>query len=417
MAQSSRIKVDLVVTNLAQLVTVDPGRGEGPLGILTNSALAAAGGKIVWIGPESQVTKKVVLDPGGEELDGSGRVLLPGLVDCHTHMVFAGSRQHEFEMRAGGATYQQIAAGGGGISSTMRMTRAAEFDELLDSCLARLTRALSFGITTVEIKSGYGLSVERELTLLKVIRAAAQAHPVGVVPTFLGAHVVPPELRATRETYVRQIIDEMLPVVSAEGLAEFCDVFCEEGAFTVEESRRILTAAKEHGLKLRLHAEQLSQGGGAQLAAELGAISADHLEYATDEAILAMKAAGTVAVLLPGAAFYLGQEFPNARRFLDVGVDVALATDFNPGSSPTWNPLLMGTMAVTRMKMLPHEAITALTLGGAKALARQDQMGSITPGKQADLTLFDVGDWRELLYYFGGNPCSVVVKGGVLVHP
>lgn len=410
------ITADLWVRRIGELLTM-AGDGRGDLGTLKDAAVAVRDGQVVWVGPDAELERHVRLDQAGEGIDAGGKVVTPGLIDCHTHLVFAGSRVNEMELRARGATYLEIAAQGGGISATVRQTRAASFDELLDTTLRRLSRSLEQGVTTVEIKSGYGLDLETELKILRVAQMAGFSHPVDVVPTFLGAHTIPPEHRADREVYIDAILKEMLPQVAEEGLARFCDVFCEAGAFSLEESRRILTAAKDHGLDVRIHAEQLSRSGGASLAAELGAASADHLEYATDEDLRAMAAAGTVAVLLPGAAFFLGQAFPSARRFLDHGVEVALSTDFNPGSSPTQSILLMGTFGVTRMGLTPAEALRALTVGAARALRIDDRVGRLLPGYAADLVLWDVVDPRALLYNFGENPCVMVLKGGAVAHP
>lgn len=417
-----RLAATLVLENIGELLTLEPGKGdtgssEPLLGSLKHAAVAMEGERIVWVGPMSDLSQAVALTDDVERMDVGGRLVTPGLIDAHTHLVFAGGREPEFEMRVKGATYQEIAAAGGGIARTMRATRDASFDDLLDTSLKHLGSMLSQGVTTVEIKSGYGLDVASELKLLEVIQTLGLSQPLSVVPTFLGAHVIPLEHRPHRERYIDMILQEMLPEVQARGLAEFCDIFVEQGAYTIEEARRILTAAAARGLKLKVHAEQLSHTGAARLATELGAVSAEHLEYVNADDLKAMRDAGTVAVLLPGAAFFLGQEFPDARRFLDAGVTVAVATDFNPGSSPTANLTLVGTMAAVRMHMPPAQVLHALTVGAAAALSRSDEIGRIVPGMQGDLAIFDVQDYRTLFYRFGANHCVSVIKAGEVVYP
>lgn len=408
---------DQWIRNIGEVVTLNPEGGEGPLGILRGGAIALLEGRIVWVGLDGELEGETSLTPDGDVIDVQGRALIPGLVDSHTHLIFAGSREGEFEMRSRGESYQSIAAAGGGILSTMAHVRRASVDELLDLTLRRLSQSLAFGITTLEVKSGYGLSVEDELKMLEVARLADFSHPVDLAPTFLGAHALPPEYRGRKEDYVDLVIHEMLPKVAESGLAETCDVFCEDGAFSIEQSRRILTAAKDLGLGVRLHAEQLSRQGAAVLGAELGALSADHLEYITPEDLDIMAEGGVVAGLLPGAAFFLGQPFPSGREMIDRGVEVAIATDFNPGSSPTQNLPLMGTMAITRMGMTPPEALRAMTLGGAKSLGREKDIGSIEVGKRGDFAILNTSDYRSLFYSFGVNQVAMVIKDGDLVEP
>lgn len=418
-----RREATLTLERIGCLLTMDPALGAGPLGELRDAAIAMDGDQIVWVGPQSQLASAVVLEDdsdelaGPERLDIGDRLVTPGWIDCHTHLLFAGGREHELDLRIRGASYQEIAAAGGGIAYSMRQTRAASFDDLLDSGLHTLSQMLQLGITTCEVKSGYGLDLESELKLLEVAQTLEQSQPISIVSTFLGAHTIPPEHRANRSVYVDQVVNEMLPEVANRGLADFCDIFIESGAFTVEEGRRILTEARALGFKLKIHAEQLSHTGAAQLAAELGATSAEHLEYATDEDLRALRDAGVVAVLLPGAAFFIGQEFPDARRFLDAGVRVAVSTDFNPGTSPSFNLPLMGTIAGVRMKMPPPEILRAVTVNAAAAVGRAESIGQVRPGMKGDLAVFSVQDFRTLFYRFGANHCSMVIKDGQLAWP
>ena len=411
------MRIDRLLTHAGELISLNPEVGEGPLGILRDAAVAIRNGRIAWLGSSADASHCLDIDEATEIIDLNGRVLTPGLIDCHTHLVFGGGREHEFELRVAGATYEEIAASGGGILSTMQATREADVDELYDSALHRLGVFLSHGVTTCEIKSGYGLDLPSELKMLEVIRMLKDSQPMTIVSTFLGAHALPPEYRDKRETYVECIIDDMLPKVAERELADFCDVFCESGAFSVDESRRILARARELGMKIRIHADQLSASGGARLAAELGASSADHLEHATPDALKAMADAGTVAVLLPGAAFYLGQPFPSLQPFREAGVLLALSTDFNPGSSPSMNLPLMGSIAAVRMGMSCAEAMRAMTLNAAHALGLEHTLGSVQPGKNADLAVFNVRDHRTIFYNYGMNHCTMVFKDGELIHP
>jgi imidazolonepropionase len=399
----------LVIRNVTQLVHFSP-RG---LEMIANGALITRAGRIDWVGPTAQI-------PGvpseAEVIDASGRVIVPGFVDSHTHLVFAGSREDEFEQRLRGLSYQAIAAQGGGINATVRRVRDASKDELKAMARRRLDRLLSFGITTVEVKSGYGLSLADEIKCLEVIAELNAEGPLELVPTFLGAHAVPPEFRSDREGYLRLLTEEMLPEVARRKLAEFCDVFCEAGVFSLAESERILQRAAELGLRLKLHADELTPLGGAELAARVGAVSADHLLCISDAGIEALAEAGTVATLLPGTAFFLGVEYAPARRLIDHGVTVALASDCNPGTCPTENLPLVGTMACVQMGMLPAEALTALTLNAAAAVGRADRLGSLEVGKQADLVILDVPDYRHLFYHFGVSHVWRVIKRGRVVY-
>jgi len=384
------------------------------LGIMNDGALLARDGVIVAVGLSSDVIAQA--SPEATRVDASGSVVMPGFVDAHTHPVFAGTREDEYEMRAAGLTYQQIAAQGGGIRSTVRKTRAASEHDLFEMALPRVNWLLEHGTTTIEAKSGYGLTIEDEIKILRVIRKLNDETPLELIPTFLGAHEVPDEYRADREGYVRLLIEEMLPLVAAEGLARYCDVFCESHVFSADESRAVLSRAKELGLGSRLHAEQLSLSGGATLAAELGAASADHLEWIDADGIIALRQRGIVAVLLPGAVFNLGlTRYAPAREMIEEGVAVALATDFNPGSSPTPSMQMILSIACTQMRMTPAEAVTAATINAAHSLGSEGRIGSLEPGKQADVVVFDCSDYRQIPYFYGINHALVVIKSGRVV--
>src|ERR1051326_7406230 len=413
----------IAIVNCAQIVTLaGPARARvGPemseLAIVAPGALLVRGKEIVEIGRTDQIERAIEREQrSGAEcdvVDAGGRVILPGFVDAHTHPVFAGTRVDEFEQRIKGATYREIAARGGGIQSTVNRTRAASLEELVNAGKRYASWFLRGGTTTVEAKSGYGLSLEDEVKLLRAIRRLNQETPLRYVPTFLGAHTIPPEYRSRRDDYVSLLIDEMLPQIAREKLAEFCDVFCEENVFTTDESWRILSAARCHGLGLRIHADQLSLGGGAKLAAELGTITADHLEHTDADGIAALQMAGVQPVLLPGSVYALGSShYPAAREMIDAGLGVVLATDFNPGSSPTPSMLTILSLAATHMKMTPAEAITATTINSAYSLNRGDKLGSLEPGKIADFVIHDTGDYRELAYFFGVNHAWQVYASG-----
>lgn len=411
----------LAVINCSQLVTLaGPRRPRAgaelrELSIIEDGALLVRGGRIEKVGGRAEVETHV--GAGCEVVDAGGRVVLPGFVDAHAHPVFAGNRADEFEKRAEGLTYQEIAAAGGGILSTVRRTRAASEDELLASALAREGWFLRTGTTTVEAKSGYGLTVEDELKMLRVVGRLNREGKIAYVPTFLGAHEMPEEFRARREAYVELVTGEMLPRVAAEGLAEFCDVFCEERVFTVEESRRVLASARAHGLGLRVHADQLSPSGGALLAAEVGAKTADHLEHIDARGVAALKSAGVQPVLLPGSVYALGSSrYPAARAMIEAGLAVVLATDFNPGSSPTPSMTMILSLASTHMKMTPAEALTAATINAAYSLGRGDRVGSLEEGKRADFVIHDCADYRELAYFFGVEHARAVFVAGREVY-
>jgi imidazolonepropionase len=414
----------LLVERAAALVTVADGRPgpfagprQGELGLVADGAVAAdAAGRIIAVGPTAAVRAAVALAPDACVLDATGCCVLPGFVDPHTHAIFAGDRADELAERLAGADYLAILAAGGGILRTVRATRAATAEALVARAAGFLAEMLRHGTTTVEIKSGYGLSVAEELKLLEVARALAERGPQTIVATVLGAHAVPPEWRHAPEGYVAQVIQELLPRVAAADLARFCDVFCERGVFSVEQSRRILQAGAALGLRPKIHAEQKSAFGGTQLAAELGAVSADHLEYASEADIAALATAGTVAVLLPGAAFVLGEErLAPARALVAAGVPVALATDFNPGTCPILSmPLIIG-LACLRRQLTPAEAVVAATRNAAYALGLGDDLGSLEVGKRADLVVLDAPAPGHLPYWFGRNLVRTVVKDGRIV--
>ncbi len=393
------------------------GGAQGELGLIPDGALAAGeDGRILAVGTTPEVRASVEVAAGARVIDASGRTVLPGFVDPHTHAVFAGDRADEFARRLEGAGYLEILAKGGGILSTVRATRATSAEQLELRARGYLEEMLRHGTTTVEIKSGYGLSTEDELKMLRVAAALGRTGPQRVVATFLGAHAVPPEYRGRPEAYVDLVVDEMIPRVAAEGLARYCDVFCERGAFSVEQSRRVLEAGLAHGLTPKIHAEQKSSLGGARLAADLGAVSADHLEHATEEEIAALAEAGTVAVLLPGAALMLMETtWAPARRLIEAGVPVALATDFNPGSCPMLSmPLIMG-LACLRRLLTPAEAVVAGTLNAAYAVGLGEEVGSLVPGKRADLVILEAPSHLHLAYWFGRNLVRTVLKDGRLV--
>ena len=414
------IQASTVIRNIGQLVTVaerNISGAIGPLQILEHAALAVHEGRIVWIGTDADTRTLFQQDAQSETdgimlIDAQGAVITPGFVDSHTHLVFAGDRAEEFHLRHAGVAYGELLAQGRGILTTMQATRTSDAETLTALASSHLDTMRSHGTTTVEVKTGYGLDVPTEETCLHIINGlnareqdpvatAARHDTMRVIPTFLGAHSVPPEYRARREAYIELILEEMLP--RFVGLARFCDVFCEREAFTLEESRRILTCAKELGYRLKLHADQLSASGGARLAAELGAISADHLDFATDADLDAMREAGVVATLLPGCSYTLRSPYPSARRYLDHGLTVALATDFNPGTSYCENMQMIVGLAMSSMGMSLEEALTAATLNGAKALAMQKDIGSIEVGKRCELALWSVQDYHEIGYHFGVN--------------
>ncbi|PYK08558.1 MAG: imidazolonepropionase [Verrucomicrobia bacterium] len=404
----------LAVLHASQLVTLagpqQPrvGSDMSDLAIIRDGGMLITDGKIDIVGSSDRIERNA---SSAEIIDAGGRVVLPGFVDAHTHLVFAGNRLDDFERRARGETYEQIAKAGGGIWSTVEKTRAASGDELFAQAQKRTEWFLRCGTTTVEAKSGYGLTVEDELKILRVMSRLNEETPLEIVPTFLGAHAVPREMDA--DEYIELVIDEMLPRIATEKLAEFCDVFCERGYFDVKQSRRILTAARELGLRLRIHADQLTNSGGAKLAAELEATTADHLEKTDEQGIAAMKSVDVQPVLLPGSVYALGStDYPRAREMIETGLAVVLATDFNPGSSPTPSMPMILSVACTQMKMSPEEATTAATINAAYSLSRGSNIGSLERGKLANFSIFDCQDYREIAYWFGiPRTHSVYLRG------
>ena len=381
------------------------------LSIIEDGAFLVRDQKLEQVGKRADIERHV--DETCDVVDAGGRVVLPGFVDAHTHPVFAGTRAVEFEERSQGVTYQEIAARGGGIQSTVRATRGATLEELVTAGKRYAQWFLRNGTTTLEAKSGYGLTLEDELKLLRAIKQLDHETQLRYVPTFLGAHDVPPEYKSRREEYVSLLIDEMLPRVAEEKLAEFCDVFCEAKVFTVDESRKILAAAHAHGLGLRVHADQLSLSGGAELAADLRTTTADHLEHADIRGIVALKSANVQPVLLPGSVYALGSSrYPPAREMIDAGLSIVIATDFNPGSSPTPSMPMALSIAATHMKLSPAEGITAATINAAYSLGRGGEIGSLEPGKIADFVIHDCEDYREIPYFFGiEHPWRVYAAG------
>jgi len=383
------------------------------LEVIPDGAVHVRDGQVALVGPYREVKRAA---PGARTVEVDG-VLFPGFVDAHTHAVFGMARLEDHARRARGMDYKAIAAEGGGILSSVRDLRARPTDELRDLTARRLRRLLAHGTTTVEVKSGYGLETDAELRSLEVIGGLSQGPP-SLVPTFLGAHEIPVEYRPRRDDYVRLVVEEMLPAVEAQGIARFCDVFCEPGVFTPDETRRILEAARRHGLGLKIHADELEGSGGAELAAELGAVSADHLAHVSPEGAAALAASGTVAVLLPGTMLFLGKrDRAPARMLIDRGGAVALATDFNPGSSPAVSLPLMATLGVSQLGMVPAEALVAITANGAAAVGESATRGQIAPVFRADMTLVAIRDWRELVYWYGQNLVTQVWVAGAACHP
>jgi imidazolonepropionase len=407
----------LAVINCSQLVTLaGPARPRTgaelrELSTIKDGAIFVRDERVEKVGTRADIEPLITTEC--EVIDAGGRAVLPGFVDAHTHPVFAGTRVGEFEERTLGVTYQEIAARGGGIQSTVRATREATVDQLVAAGKRYANWFLRTGTTTVEAKSGYGLTLEDELKILRAIRRLNHETPLRYVPTFLGAHEIPQEYKSRREQYVSLLIDEMLPRVAREKLAEFCDVFCEAKVFTADESWKILSAARCQGLGLRMHADQLSLSGGAKLAAELGTITADHLEHTDAEGIAALKLAGVQPVLLPGSVYALGSNrYPAAREMIGAGLAVVLATDFNPGSSPTPSMPMVLSLASTHMKMTTAESITASTINAAYSLNLGDQIGSLEPGKIADFVIHDCEDYREVAYFFGVEHAWKAYAGG-----
>jgi imidazolonepropionase len=413
---------DLAIINCRQLVTLAGPRrpragGEmRELGIIAGGAMRVRGGRIAAVGPRADIERAIGQDT--VTIDAGGRIVLPGFVDAHTHPVFAGTRADEYEKRAEGATYAEIAAAGGGIRSTVRKTREATEGALLKQARRYSEWFLRAGTTTIEAKSGYGLSLEDEIKILRVIRMIHAERRLRCVPTFLGAHEVPDEYRGRTEEYADLVIHQMLPQVAEGRLAEYCDVFCEPGIFPAPLAATIVRAAQSHGLGVRLHADQFSADHGSMVAAEVGAATADHLECTTPAGLAALKAAGVQPVLLPASVYNLGSSrYPDARRMIELALPMVLATDFNPGSSPTASLPMVFSIACTHMKMTPAECITAATINAAYSLGRGQDIGSLEPGKAADFVIHDCDDYRELPYFFGRETARAVYAAGECVYP
>lgn len=401
-----------LLTNIGQLATCRPEGGQSDIHPIADAAVVWEGDTIRWVGARGALPVEY---RGIETIDAADALVIPGLVDCHTHLAFGGWRADEFEQRIRGRSYLDIARAGGGIARTVRLTREASEQALTERAAGFLREMLALGVTTVECKSGYGLDRDNELKLLRTYRALGNSQPVRVVPTFLGAHTVPAEWCDNRTGYLALLIEELIPEVGSEGLARFCDVFVEASAFSIDEARRIFAAGIKAGLRPKLHADQLSAGGGAELAAEVGAVSADHLEFASDAGIAAMARAGVVAVSLPLASLYLGQKPMPARKFIDAGVPVAVATDFNPGSAPSYHLPLALTLACTTQRMTPVEALKGGTILAARAVGLESRIGSLEAGKAADLVLIDAPDVNAWLYHFRPNACLATIASGAFV--
>ena len=417
-----RPTTDLLLHNLSEIATPEgtlPLRGADQRRVrrIRGAEVLCRDGRIAFVGSREERLRSFGELPGAERLDGRGGTVIPGFVDPHTHLPWAGSREEEFAARLAGRTYQEIAAAGGGILSTVAATRRASEEELEANVGRRLDQMLAWGTTTAEAKSGYGLSRHDELKQLRAIRAASASHPVDLVPTLMAAHEVPPEHRGNPTRYLDLVCEEIIPAAAEQGLARFCDVFCEEGVFTARESRRVLEAGVRHGLAPRLHADEFVDSGGAELAAELGALSADHLIAVSPEGVDALARSRVTAVLLPGTSFFLMKhKYAPARRLIEAGVPVALATDCNPGSCHTESMPAVLVLAVFELGLTIEESLAAATLNSACCLGLGSEVGSVEPGKRADLVLLDAPNLLHLVYHFGINPVAAVVKGGRVVR-
>ena len=414
----------LLIRGASQIVTVAgraPRRGKAlaDLHVLQDGAILVRDGVIEAVGPVTKI-EKLKDSRDAQLLDLDGRVVLPGFVDAHTHLIHAASRAEEYELKIQGASYEEIARKGGGILNSVKKLRAATAEQLKERARVFLERFAEYGTTTIEAKSGYGLDVTSELRILSLHKELDAEQPLEIVSTFLGAHVVPAEYRSKprgAHQYLTVLEQQLIPELAENGLAEYCDVFCERSAFSLSESRQVLLAGKKHGLRPRVHAEQLSNTGATRLGIELGAASCDHLEYLKPVDIRALAKSGTVATLLPGCDFHLGlKQYAPARKLIDAGAIVALATDFNPGTSPTLSMPMILSLACSQLRMTPAEAIAAATVNAAYSLGRHTRIGSLETGKQADLAVFEVADFREIPYYFGVNTCWLTMKRGEVVH-
>ena len=418
-----RMKASLIVKNIDNLITL---KGENKprikeslkdVGIINNGIIALRDDKIIYVG-EGDLPEEISIDEDTIILDGKGKTVTPGLIDSHTHLVHGGSRENELAMKLKGAGYLDILAAGGGIHSTVKSTREASFDDLYSQGKRSLNTMLEFGVTTIEAKSGYGIEdFETELKQLEVAKKLNEDHPVDIISTFMGAHAIPENYKEDPEKFVDIIINQMIPEVAKKDLAKFCDVFCEEGVFTIEQSRRILLAGRKNGMEPKIHADEIKPLGGAELAAEIGCISADHLIAASDEGIAKMGEKQVIANLLPGTSFNLQTEIlARARKMVEVGVPIALSTDYNPGSCPTENLQLIMSFASILLKMTPEEVITGVTINGACALGIQDKVGSLEVGKQGDLVIFNSPNLEYIIYHFGINHTNTVIKKGKVVY-
>ncbi len=412
-------RFDILIKNAQQLVTVASNKPKTykdmcDLGIIEDGACGIKDGVIAFVGKTTDIVDDYTTD---QLIDASGMVVMPGFVDPHTHPIFGKTRENEFEMRIKGKSYKEISMSGGGIRASIEDVRNASLNELVDSGLKRINKMLEMGTTTLEAKSGYGLTTDSELKMLKAIKEINRISEMDIVPTFLGAHEYPEEYKDDHEKYIEIIINEMLPAVKEEGLAEYCDIFCEAHVFSVEESRRILTAAKGLGFKIRFHADELEPIGGAELAAEIGAVSADHLVAISDEGITRMKEAGVIPILLPATTFSLGSStYAPARKMIDAGLPVALSTDFNPGSCNCDSQQFVTSLACLQMHMLPAEAINGVTINAAFSLELGEKIGSLEEGKQADVIILDIPDYQYLPYHLGSNTVEKVIKKGKTIH-
>lgn len=417
------MKATLVIKNIENLITIKgenaPRRGESQkeIGLIQDGIIAVKDDKIIYVGKD-KLPEDIEIDDNTIVIDGRGKTVTPGLIDPHTHLVHGGSRENEFSMKLEGKGYLEILAAGGGIHSTARATERASFEELYEKAKKSLDTMMSYGVTTVEAKSGYGIgSFDTELKQIQVANKLNEDHPLDIVPTFMGAHAVPEEYKFNPDEFVDILINEQIPYIAEKRLAKFCDVFCEEGVFSVEQSRKILNAAKKNGLIPKVHADEIVSLGGAELAAEVGCISAEHLIGASDQGINDMAEKGTIAVLLPGTSFNLqkGTAAP-ARKMIERNVPVAISTDYNPGSCPSENLQLMMTLASLTLKMQPNEVIVAATINAAAALGLEDKIGSLEAGKNADIAIFDVPNLDYMIYHFGINHTDTVIKKGKVVY-